>query len=142
MTGLFRFVQSGLVIALASGIAVCGGCASAPTSVQGQPAPAATVEMDFHSFDPPSVTIKAGQAVLWRNNGMLVWHTVTCDPNLAQNQVDVAMPDGAKPFDSGKVSPGEAFEHVFDVPGTYKYFCQPHESHGMLGVVIVQPATP
>jgi plastocyanin len=141
MPRLFRTVRSGLIVALAAGFAVNTGCASAPTSLPGQPAPAAVVECHLHSFEPATVTIKAGQAVLWRNTTTLVWHTVTLDPSLAEKQEDVAMPTGAKTFDSGKISSGDSFEHVFDVPGTYKYFCQPHESHGMLGEVIVQPAS-
>jgi plastocyanin len=27
--------------------------------------------------------------------------------------------------------------HTFDVPGTYQYFCIPHEMAGMTGTVVV-----
>jgi len=142
MKKFIRSLQSGLMFAVASVATVCGGCASAPQSIAGQPAPAAVVEMHFHSFAPESVTIKSGQAVLWRNTTPVIYHTVTADPKLAQKPEDVALPTGVAPFDSGKVSSGDSFEHVFTVPGTYRYFCQPHESHGMVGEVIVQAPTP
>jgi plastocyanin len=37
------------------------------------------------------------------------------------------------------VSPGEVYRHMFTIPGTYRYFCMPHESSGMLGQVVVEP---
>ncbi|MCL5279758.1 MAG: plastocyanin/azurin family copper-binding protein [Planctomycetes bacterium] len=30
------------------------------------------------------------------------------------------------------------FQHTFEVPGTYVYFCLPHEAMGMVGKVTVQ----
>ena len=142
MKNLFRMLQSGLAVAAVSVAGCIAGCASAPQSLPNQPAPAAVVEMHFHSFEPKTVTIKAGQAVLWRNTTPVIYHTVTADPKLAAKPQDVLLPTGVEPFDSGKVSAGNSYEHVFAVPGTYKYFCQPHESHGMVGEVIVEPAAP
>lgn len=139
MNRAIYILHPGLLVASVSALAtIIGGCASAPKSEPGQPAPAATVEMHFHSFEPKSVSIKVGEAVLWRNTTPLVWHTVTVDPKLAEDPKDVALPDGAAPFDSGKVASGTTCEHVFTLPGTYRYFCQPHESHGMVGEVIVE----
>ncbi len=139
MNRAIPILHSGLLIAsLSASVTLIAGCALAPRTEQGQPAPAATVEMHFHSFEPKSVSIKVGEAVLWRNTTPLVWHTVTVDSKLAEDPKDVALPDGAVPFDSGKVASGTTYEHVFSVPGTYRYFCQPHESHGMVGQVIVQ----
>lgn len=37
-----------------------------------------------------------------------------------------------------RVQPGESFSKTFDVPGTYRYFCIPHEMQGMLGTAIVE----
>ena len=50
---------------------------------------------------------------------------------------DAALRPNAKEFDSGLISPGKDYSHTFTVPGTYKYFCIPHEAVGMLGTVIV-----
>jgi plastocyanin len=104
----------------------------------GQPDPAAVVELHFHSFEPKSVTIHSGEAVLWRNSSP-IWHTVTADPKLAEEPQDVALPPGVEPFDSGRVEAGTAYEHIFTVPGTYRYFCKPHELKGMVAEVIVEP---
>lgn len=30
------------------------------------------------------------------------------------------------------------FEHTFEEPGTYTYYCSPHENYGMKGAVVVQ----
>ena len=114
------------------------GCGSAPKEIPGQPKPAAIVEMHFHSFEPKSVIVNAGEAVLWRNTTPLVWHTATFDPGMAEKSENVQLPAGAKPFDSGKVASGGTYEHVFTTPGTYKYVCQPHEAKGMVGEITVK----
>lgn len=97
----------------------------------------AVVKMHLHSFDPKTVTINAGQTVRWENKSFIS-HTVTAEPALAKQSQDVALPPGAKPFNSGKIKAGHSFEHTFTVPGTYRYFCQPHESKGMVGEVVVK----
>jgi len=112
------------------------GCSSGNKSYTG-PEPAAVVVMHFHSFEPETTTIKAGQTVRW-NNTSIIWHTVTDDPSLAKDPAHAALPGGAAVFDSGKVEAGSNWWHTFSVPGTYKYFCKPHESKGMVGTVVVQ----
>lgn len=88
------------------------------------------------TFEPQVLTVRAGQTVEWRNGSLLV-HTVTADPALAANRKDVALPPGAKPFNSGNLKPGAVFRHTFRVPGRYRYFCIPHEGAGMIGNVVV-----
>ena len=44
---------------------------------------------------------------------------------------------GDASFDSGQLEPGATFSHTFRVPGTYRYFCVPHEVAGMIGTLIV-----
>jgi plastocyanin len=87
-------------------------------------------------FQPPQLTVPRGATVTWVNNSSLQ-HTVTDDPSKAQNQADAQLPSGVQPWDSGNVDAGKTYEHTFDVPGTYKYFCIPHESAGMTGTIIV-----
>jgi plastocyanin len=89
------------------------------------------------TFVPAEVTITAGQGVVWINGSNLV-HTVTADPSWAQNAKNVQLPPGAQPFNSGGIAPGGTFRHVFEEPGTYRYFCIPHEDEGMVGTVIVK----
>lgn len=89
-------------------------------------------------FVPEKVTIKVGQTVEWNNNAATL-HTVTAKPEAAINKADVSLPAGAQPFDSGFMPPGQSFSYTFAVPGTYRYFCIPHESLGMVGEVVVRP---
>jgi plastocyanin len=117
---------------------LCACTGAAPRSADG-PQAATVVRMGFHSFEPAQTTIAVGQTVEWANDSML-WHTVTCDPALAKRPEDAALPPGAARFDSGKVDAGHRFSHTFTVPGTYRYFCQPHELNGMVGEVKVTGA--
>jgi plastocyanin len=64
---------------------------------------------------------------------------VTDDPAKAATATDAQLPAGGQSFDSGDLNPGQSYSHLFDTPGTYKYFCQPHETAGMLSTVIVSP---
>jgi plastocyanin len=92
---------------------------------------------DDNKFDPATVTITKGGTVTWTNTSSMQ-HTVTDDPVKAVNKADAQLPPGVQPWDAGLVNPGQTFSHTFDVVGTYKYFCVPHESLGMLGTVVVQ----
>jgi plastocyanin len=83
-------------------------------------------------FDPPALTIKAGDTVKWVNN-KLSPHNVVFD--------DAKSPEGQ----AGKVShkslvfsPGESYESTFSEAGTYTYYCEPHRGAGMVGTVTVQ----
>jgi plastocyanin len=91
---------------------------------------------DQLKFDPATLTVPRGTTVTWRNASQVV-HTVTDDPNKAANKADAEVPSGAQTWDSGDVNPGQTFTHTFDTPGTYKYFCQPHETAGMVATIIV-----
>lgn len=96
-------------------------------------------------FDPDEITIKAGATLQWSND-TAESHTVTA--------YDGAVPQGAEYFASGGfddeaaarddlsgglIKQGDTFEVTFDEPGTYEYFCIPHESSGMKGRVVVEP---
>ena len=70
-------------------------------------------------FNPPEVSARPGQEVLWVFRDGPEAHTVTADNNS---------------FDSGKVTEGE-FRLVFDQPGSYSYHCAIHPE--MKGRVIV-----
>ena len=89
----------------------------------------ATVDMQGISFNPVAIHVSPGATVLWTNSSPLA-HTVTAD-------------DGA--FNSDSLDPGATFSQLFDTPGVYQYYCQPHGSaglHGMSGTIIVDdPAT-
>jgi hypothetical protein len=64
--------------------------------------------------------IPAGTTVRWRNDDAAP-HTATGPDNL---------------WNSGNLAQGQAYEHRFDQPGTFHYFCLLHP--GMEGVLTVQ----
>jgi plastocyanin len=88
-------------------------------------------------YTPAKVAIKVGDTVQWVNGGETV-HSVSTTAANAQNPSDTSMPKGAVAFDSGFIPPGGDYSYTFTVPGTYRYFCLPHEKAGMVGVIVVK----
>jgi plastocyanin len=88
-------------------------------------------------YNPEKLTVKPGDTVEWVNKGDTI-HSVSTEAANAQNPKDVSLPAGAKPFDSGFVAPGGKYDYTFSVPGTYRYFCLPHEQAGMVGTIVVK----
>jgi plastocyanin len=131
----FRSVRFALPALLLAGCGLTG-----PAHGPASPAAGATVTMGFGSFDPAVIRIKAGQAVEFRNTA-LITHSVTNDPKLAEDPKDAAEPAGVPPFDSGDIAPGDIFTQTFTQPGTYVYFCTHHEDDGMVGKIVVDPAS-
>jgi len=109
-----------------------------PAAAQTSSEPAAVVGMtNTLAFTPDTVRIEAGETVRWKNNSVIV-HTVTADAEKATMDKSLRLPEGATPFHSGDLEPKTTFEHTFEVPGRYRYFCVPHEA-AMRGTVIVTP---
>jgi len=108
----------------------------------GPPSPnaSAVVDMGFSSFQPETVHIRAGQTVEWRNTS-IVTHSVSDDSRAASKPQDASIPAGATPLSSGDISAGDVFAASFPVPGPYRYFCTHHEGEGMMGTVVVDPAS-
>lgn len=92
-----------------------------------------TTQMDGHTvhyvkmfdsspgYSTPVLKIKQHDVVVWMNVGETE-HTAT--------SVD-------HQFNSGHLKPGETYAMQFNNPGTYLYYCIPHQGW-MLGVVIVE----
>lgn len=91
---------------------------------------------DTLAFEADSVVIHVGGTILWKNTSVLI-HTSTDDPASAAIEGDAVLPEGADPWNSGQLKPGESFARTFTVPGLYRYFCVPHEVAGMKGVIRV-----
>ena len=127
-----------MIIVLLGLMAVSGCGMSGPAYAPPVAHAAAVVDMGFMSFKPATVTIRRGETVEWRNTS-LITHTVTDDPKQAKKARDALLPQGASTVDSGDIAAGQAYLHTFSVPGTYHYFCEHHESHGMVATVIVGP---
>lgn len=82
------------------------------------------VAMQDNQFAPDSLEVAVGDTVTWLNQGTNQ-HTATSG--------EVGAPDGK--WDSGALSSGGSFAHVFTTAGNYHYYCQFHASMGMKGVI-------
>jgi len=92
---------------------------------------------DNLTFEPDSIEVFVGDTIVWRNTSFLV-HTVTCDTSLSTIKGSAVLPDGADPFNSGNLKPGEKYFVVLTVAGKYSYFCIPHEGAKMRGSILVK----
>ena len=86
-----------------------------------------TVRMEDNFFDPANITVEPGTTVTWVQSGNNP-HTTTSYDGL---------------WDSGMIEGGSGgtFSFTFEEPGTYDYFCIPHEAMGMIGSVTVTGST-
>ena len=106
--------------------------------------PGTVLMSDGNNFSPSEVTVKAGENLEFRNESGAA-HSVTA--------YDDGVPEGAEYFASGGfpdegaaregvgiglVKPDDSFELTLDKPGTYRYFCIPHESQSMKGTITVE----
>ena len=98
-----------------------------------------TVGMTDMGFVPAAITVNVGTKVVWKNSSQVI-HNVVDDASKALSVVDVKLPSGARPFDSGLLQPGQSYSRVFTEPGIYRYVCTLHEGSGMKGVVFVRPS--
>ena len=86
-----------------------------------------TVRMEDNFFDQANITVEPGTTVTWVQSGDNA-HTTTSYDGL---------------WDSGMIEGGSGgtFSFTFEEPGTYDYYCIPHESMGMIGSVTVTGGT-
>jgi plastocyanin len=78
-----------------------------------------TVRIEGMQFVPATLSVKAGDTIVWRNAD-LVPHTAT-------------VPRG---FDSGSIAPGRAWSQAAPAPGRYEVVCRFHP--GMKATLVVQ----
>jgi amicyanin len=78
------------------------------------------VKIDNFAFTPQTITVKAGDTVIWTNHDDIP-HTVTSST-------------GA--FRSKALDTDDTFSFTFATPGTYKYFCALHPH--MTGSIVVE----
>lgn len=86
-----------------------------------------TVDSTNLRFSPSEVTVQEGQAVRFMWSGQALPHNAVAD-------------DGT--FDSGEPARDVDYRFVFEIgsAGTYSFVCEPHESAGMVGQILVEPA--
>lgn len=88
------------------------------------------------AFMPPSITIKAGSTVTWRNDEPIT-HTVTSGTFTGVDPT-TGLRTGQEPsglFDTRLAGQGDSFSYTYTTPGTYHYYCDIH--YGMNATVIV-----
>jgi len=85
---------------------------------------AEAVAIDNFTFNPPTLTVKAGTTVTWTNNDDIP-HGIAAANNAFKR--------------SQALDTGDSFLFTFAAPGTYQYFCYLHPH--MTGTVVVIPAT-
>lgn len=80
-----------------------------------------------NSFIPADIEIEAGTAVNWINGGRNDHNVLPVDETLDWG------------VDRDTFVPGEEYEHLFDTPGVYPYYCSIHGTKdvGMVGSVVV-----
>lgn len=103
------------------------------------------VEMTANRYRPEELTVSTGETVTWGNTSSR-GHSVTAYGASLPGNADYWASGG---FDSeeaardgypreGNVQSGGTWSRQFDVPGTYEYFCIPHERAGMVGSIVVE----
>lgn len=118
--------------------------------IVGLPACSASVEpgtvlmTSGNSFEPSEITVELGDTILFKNDSRAA-HSVTA--------YEDGIPKGADYFSSGGfkseqaaregvgaalIKPDDSFELTLDEPGTYRYFCIPHEAQNMKGTITVE----
>jgi plastocyanin len=123
-----------LAIASLVTFAACGGDDDDDTSTSAAPETGgAEITLHLVAFEPAELEIAAGETVTWVHDDTPT-HTVTSGAVTDGGSGVTAEPDGV--FDSGDLANGETFEHTFDEPGTYPFFCAVHPAT-MRGVVTV-----
>jgi plastocyanin len=99
------------------------------------------VEMRDHYFDPPGLSLRPGDRVVWvlKENAQGDGHTVTAY-HPSQDR-PLRIPPGAPPWNSGLLTEiGQTYSYLFSVPGVYDYLCVLHEQQGMVRRVRVGSA--
>jgi plastocyanin len=87
------------------------------------------------SFEPQpnKITVAKGETIEFVNNKAFPHNVVFDEDNVPSgvNADSISHEDYLN-------GPGEKVTNKFDTPGTYGYYCEPHQGAGMQGTIIVQ----
>ena len=113
-----------LAIACVPLLGACGADSGGDSNEAAVPrATEAEIVMQLVAFKPADLEVESGTTVTWTQRDTAP-HTVTSG-SIEQGSAGVTQqPDGR--FDSGRLAAGETFEHTFEEPGTYPFFCSLH----------------
>jgi plastocyanin len=117
---MLRSAISAALIGAAVGSVLAGGVLFA----KAQTAATAAVGIDNFTFNPQTVTVKAGTTVTWTNKDDIP-HGIAATNNAFKR--------------SQALDTGDSFSFTFTTPGTYQYFCYIHPH--MTGSIVVEAAT-
>ena len=87
-------------------------------------------------FQPVGIHVPPGTVINWTNRDAGNSHTTTAY-HPKNDGHPLRIPEGAKPWNSDYLMPGQSFEVKLTLEGVYDYFCQPHEMAGMAGRIVV-----
>ncbi|MGB7101664.1 MAG: cupredoxin family copper-binding protein [Xanthobacteraceae bacterium] len=100
------------------GAALAAGVLAAEAQNQTQ-----AVAIDNFTFNPQTLTVKAGTTVTWTN----------------KDDIPHAIAAVGKQFKSKVMDTDNSYSFTFTTPGTYAYFCSLHPH--MTGTIVVEAAT-
>jgi plastocyanin/uncharacterized membrane protein len=108
---------------LASALVLLPAWAAGQSGKSSQPETHTVTIRQMH-FDPPQLTVRAGETVEWRNEDIFA-HTATAN-------------DGS--FDSPLITPGGSWKTTVTHAGDFAYHCRPHPN--MIGTIAVVSSDP
>jgi len=123
------------------------GCSSALSVLEDDPCTGddCHIGMNRTEFLPAEYEVSVGDTVIWKNTSEAD-HTVTAYETLIPDDAEYFASGGyesqAAAYDAwddrgGRLGTRETFEHTFEIPGTYEYFCIPHEGAEITGEIVV-----
>ena len=105
-------------------IAACGS--QEATSLDPQ-----IVKVVDDEFSPKVIRVEPGTTVIWESGGANNHNVIASDGTWQAISSDY--------FEYGIITKGDQYEHTFNEPGVYEYYCPYHGTNnkGMVGTVIV-----
>jgi len=116
--------RTGLRLLLTAAVLALTGLALLPAAPAARAAATHRIAMSGYAFSPRSMTVTAGDTVVWTNDD-----TAPHDVKTTSGPVTVHSP---------MLSKGGTWSHTFTTPGTYAYVCTVHPD--MTAQLIVKPA--
>jgi plastocyanin len=83
-----------------------------------------SISIDNFTFNPPTLTVKAGTTVNWTNKDDIPHGIASANNAFSRSKA---------------IDTDDSFSFTFSTPGTYQYFCYIHPH--MTGTIVVQAAT-
>ena len=82
-------------------------------------------------FSPKILRVEPGTTVIWESGGANNHNVIASDGSWQAISSDY--------FEYGIITKGDQYEHTFEEPGVYEYYCPYHgtNSKGMVGTIIV-----